>query len=229
MKKNMLITGASGNLGRAATEKFLSDGYHVIATVSPGKKLGYEVTGNLTTYAADLSNEKSVEEITKDIIQKYQTIDVAVLTVGGFALGSIQTTDGVALQKMISLNFNTAYFVARMVFGQMLSQSFGRIILMGARPALVAEEGKNAVAYALSKSLVFKLAELLNAEGKEKNVVTSVIVPGVIDTPLNRASNPTVNFSNWVTPEEIADALAYLVSDEGRSLREPILKMYSHS
>lgn len=229
MKKNVLVTGASGNLGRAVVEKFLSEGYQVLATVSPGKGLGYDVTGDLTTYEADLTNEKSVEEVVAKIIQNHQSIDVAVLTVGGFALGTIQTTDGAALQKMISLNFNTSYFVARPVFSQMISQSFGRIILIGARPALTATEGKNTVAYALSKSLVFNLAELLNAEGKEKNVVTSVIVPGVIDTPLNRTSNPTANFSDWVTPEEIANTMAYLISDKGRTLREPVLKMYSNS
>ncbi len=227
MKKNVLITGASGNLGKAATEKFLSEGYHVIATVTPGKGLGYEVQGDLTTYEADLTNEKSVEEVIAKIIQNHQSIDAAVLTVGGFAQGTIQTTDGTAIQKMIALNFNTAYFVARPVFGQMLSQSFGRIILIGSRPALLGVEGKNTVAYALSKSLVFNLAELLNADGKEKNVVTSVIVPGVIDTPLNRSSNPTANFSDWVTPEEIANTMAYLVNS--KALREPVLKLYSNS
>jgi hypothetical protein len=54
-------------------------------------------------------------------------------------------------------------------------------------------------------------------------------VPSVIDTPLNRSSNPTAHFSDWVTPEEIANTMAYLVSDNARALREPIVKMYSNS
>lgn len=229
MKKNLLITGASGNLGKAAVEKFLNDGYHVIAMVSPGKGLGYAMQGAITTYEADLTNEKMVEEVIGTIVSNHQSIDAAVLTVGGFAMGTIQTTDGVALQKMISLNFNTAYFVARPVFTQMLSQSFGRIILIGARPALSAVEGKNTVAYALSKSLVFSLAELLNAEGQGRNVVTSVIVPGVIDTPFNRTSNPTANFSDWVTPEEIAELMIVILAEKGRALRETVLKIYGNS
>lgn len=227
--KNVLITGASGNLGKATVEKFLAEGYHVIATVSPGKSLGYEVTGALTTYEADLTNEMSVEEVIRKIIVNHQSIDVAILTVGGYAQGTIQTTDGGAIQKMISLNFNTTYFVTRPVFNQMLLQKAGRIVLIGSRPALSAIEGKNTVAYALSKSLVFKLAELLNAESAGQNVITSVIVPGVIDTPSNRKANPTANFSDWVTPEEIANAMTYLISADGKTLREPILKMYSNS
>jgi len=228
MKKNVLITGGSGNLGKAAVEKFLSEGHQVIATVSPGKDLGFEISGSIATYEADLTNEKSVQDVIDKILSDYKTIDIAILTVGGFATGSIEAADGAVLQKMISLNFNTAYFVARPVFLQMMRQAFGRIIFIGSRPALSSAEGKNTIAYALSKSMIFKLSELLNAEASGKDVVTSVIVPGTIDTPANRSSNPTANFSNWVTPEEITSALVYVTSADARAIREPVLKLYSN-
>lgn len=228
MKKNVLITGGSGNLGKAAVEKFLSEGHQVIATVSPGKGLGFEISGSIATYEADLTNEKSVQDVIDKILSDYETIDIAILTVGGFATGSIEAADSAVLQKMISLNFNTAYFVARPVFLQMMRQAFGRIIFIGSRPALSSAEGKNTIAYALSKSMVFKLSELLNAEAFGKDVVTSVIVPGTIDTPANRSSNPTANFSDWVTPEEITSALVYLTSADARAIREPVLKLYSN-
>lgn len=228
MKKNILVTGASGNLGKAVVEKFLNDGYQVLAMTTPGKGLGYEVTGAITTYDADLTDEKSVNETLEKIIGVQKTIDAAILTVGGFALGTIQTTDAATLQKMIALNFNTAYFVARVVFNQMMAQGAGRIIFIGARPALVAAEGKNMMAYALSKSLVFKLSELLNAEAAGKNVATAVIVPGTIDTPANRQANPKADFTNWVSGEEIAANIQFIISDAARALREPILKLYSN-
>src|SRR5688572_26301833 len=110
MKKNVLITGGSGNLGKTAVERFLNEGHQVIATVSPGKGLGFEIGGSIATYEADLTNEKSVQDVIEKILYDYKTIDIAVLTVGGFATGSISTADGAVLQKMFSLNFNTAYF-----------------------------------------------------------------------------------------------------------------------
>jgi NAD(P)-dependent dehydrogenase (short-subunit alcohol dehydrogenase family) len=229
MKKNILITGASGNLGKAAVEKFTSEGHRVIATVSPGKTLGFDVGENVVTYDADLSNEKSVEEMISKVIADHKTIDVAILTVGGYAGGNIDTTDGATIQKMISLNFNTAYFVARPVFQQMIKQGSGRIVFIGSRPALRAAEGKKNLAYALGKTLVFKLAELLNAEASGKDIVSSVIVPSTIDTPTNRQAMPNANFSDWVSAEEIAEAMFYIVTDKGRALREPIIKMYSNS
>ena len=149
---------------------------------------------------------------------------------GGYSGGDIYKTDGASLKKMYALNFETAYFVARPVFRQMMKQpSGGRIVLVGARPALKARDGKSSLAYALSKSLVFKLAEYLNAEGATRNVTCTVIVPSTIDTPSNRASMPQADFSSWVTPEAIANVMAFAVSEKAGPLRETILKMYGYA
>jgi NAD(P)-dependent dehydrogenase (short-subunit alcohol dehydrogenase family) len=226
--KNVLITGAAGNLAKAAVERFLVAGYHVIAIVSMRDKNKLEGTDAVTIYEADLTNEKLVEEMIGKIITNHKTIDAAILTVGGYASGTIETTDGDTIQKMIELNFCTTYFVARPVFQHMLLSS-GQIILIGARPALLPSDGKNAVAYALSKSLVFKLGELLNAEAQGKNVVTSVIVPSIIDTPANRKAMSNANFSDWVTTEEITSTMLFLASEKGKALRDPVLKLYGNS
>ena len=157
MKKNVLITGASGNLGKATVEKFLKEGYNVLATVTPGKALEFQAPG-VQLYEADLTDENSVNVVIKQIVADHSALHAALLLVGGFAPGTIQNTDGMLLKKMLSLNFDTAYFVARPVFQQMLTQpDGGKIVLIGSRPALQPKEGKNTLAYALSKSLIFKL------------------------------------------------------------------------
>src|SRR6187551_3083035 len=230
MKKLVLITGASGNLGKAAVEKFITEGYKVVATVSPGKGLGFEINSDVETFEADLTNEENIGEVVLKIIDKYGSIDAALLLVGGFAAGGIKESDGASLKKMYALNFETAYYTARPVFLQMLKQiTGGRIILVGARPALKAPDGKKFLAYALSKSLLFKLAEFLNAEGASKNVITSVIVPSTIDTPVNRQSMPSANFSDWVKPEEIAEIMAFISSSNGSVLRDSVFKIYGNA
>lgn len=229
MKKNVLITGASGNLGKATVDKFINDGYNVIATVTPGKSLGFTAVG-VTVYEADLTDEKSVDTVVKKVIADHSSLDAALLLVGGYASGSIQNTDGGLLKKMFALNFDTAYFVARPVFQQMLNQlNGGKIIFVGSRPALVPKEGKNSLAYALAKSLIFTLADLLNTEGSSKNVTASVIVPSTIDTEVNRNAMPDKDFAAWVKPEEIADTMAYLCSEKGAPLRETVLKVYNRA
>jgi len=95
------------------------------------------------------------------------------------------------------------------------------------RPALKASQGKNLIAYALSKSLLFKLAELLNEEAKGENVVVSVVVPSTIDTAINRKAMPDTNPAKWVKPEQLADILEFICSDKGFPIREAIYKVYN--
>jgi NAD(P)-dependent dehydrogenase (short-subunit alcohol dehydrogenase family) len=228
--KTALITGASGNLGQACVNKFLKEGYHVVATVTPGKGLGYSVDGPVETVDLDLTNESRVTEVIKSIISKRGSLDAALLLVGGYASGGIAETDGATLQRMIALNFETAYFVARPVFQQMISQaSGGRIIFIGARPALRPKEANKSLGYALSKSLIFKLAEALSAAGSSSNVTTSVVVPSTIDTPSNRTAMPKADFSAWVGADEIAAALFHLCSDQAAAWKNNIIKIYGRS
>jgi NAD(P)-dependent dehydrogenase (short-subunit alcohol dehydrogenase family) len=230
MKKNVIITGATGNLGKATVATFIRAGYNVIATVSPGKSLPIDPTGDLETVEADLRNEGQVDEVINQIIIKHKTIDGALLLAGGFVAGGIKAADGESIKKMYEMNFETAYFAIRPVFLQMQKQpAGGRIVLVGSRPALIPKDGKNVMAYALSKSLLITLAEYLNAEGASQNVVTSVIVPSIIDTPANRQSMPKADFSKWVKAEEIAEIMEFICSQKADSVREPVYKVYGNT
>jgi NAD(P)-dependent dehydrogenase (short-subunit alcohol dehydrogenase family) len=111
----------------------------------------------------------------------------------------------------------------------MMKQNSGNIFLIGSRPGLNAAAGKGMVAYGLGKSLIFRLAELMNDEAKGHNVTTSVVVPGTIDTPQNRKAMPDANFSNWVKPEAIADAIYFYCSDKASAIREPVIKLYGNA
>lgn len=227
MKRNILITGAAGNLGQAVVEKFLLQGDRVIAVLSPGKSGGFKTKGNVVVTEADLTAEESTEALVTKLVTDYHTIDAALFLVGGYAAGAVPETNGALMRKMYALNFETAYFAARPVFAQMMKQSSGgRLIFVGARTALQARDGKESLAYALSKSLIFKLSEFLNAEGASRNVLSTVIVPSTIDTPANRSAMPGADFSSWVKPEAIANVMAFAVSDAANPLRETVLKVY---
>ncbi|HEY5463139.1 MAG TPA: hypothetical protein VIJ95_07780 [Hanamia sp.] len=73
------------------------------------------------------------------------------------------------------------------------------------------------------------MAELLNAEAKGKNVVVSVIVPSIIDTPQNRESMPDEDYSAWMLPSQIADVIYFYSGEEGSAIREPVIKVYGRS
>lgn len=144
-------------------------------------------------------------------------------------MGDIAKTKTSDIVKQYQLNFETAYHIARPVFLHMMKQGSGRIFLIGSRQGLDILKGKGALAYSLSKSLLFRLAEVLNAEAKGKNVVVSVIVPSIIDTPQNRESMPDEDYSAWVSPSQIADVIYFYSSEEGSVIREPVIKVYGGS
>lgn len=226
--KTVIITGASGNLGQAVVKKFLSEGYTVIGTVVPNDTVPMEIEDDrLKKVVVDLMNEEDSMKFIADVVSTYGSIDAAVLTVGGFAMGKIADTKTSDIAKQYRLNFETAYNVARPVFNQMMKQQSGRIFMIGSRPGIDARNGKGMVAYSLGKSLVFRLAELMNDEAKGYNVVTSVVVPSTIDTEQNRKAMPDADSSNWVKPGDIASIISYYCSEEASAIREPVIKIYN--
>jgi len=229
-QKTVIITGAAGGLGSTVTKTFLEKGYKVIATVSSDKsKSSLEAHSNLDIYTVDLGDEQQAGDFVSSTIAKYGKIDAVLLLAGGFAMGGVSATKGDDIKKQLSINFETAYYVARPLFEHMLQNNFGRIVFIGSRPALTSAQGKNLVAYSLSKSLLFKLAEFINETAKGKNVTATVVVPSTIDTPVNRQAMPDANFNDWVQPSALANILEFVVSDKSAALREPVLKVYNNA
>jgi len=230
MPKTIIITGANGNLGAATVKKFLEEGYKVIAVDHSGSNLGFAASDtNFELKQVDLSDEQAAGIFVKECISMEGKIDGALLLVGGFSMGDIAASDGASLRKMYSLNFETAYFIARPLFQHMMQNGYGRLVFIGARPAIRPEQGKGVIAYSLTKGLLFHLADLLNATAKGQNVVASVVAPSTIDTPQNRQSMPAVNPADWVRPEQIAGVLEFICSEKGSALREPVYKIYNNS
>jgi NAD(P)-dependent dehydrogenase (short-subunit alcohol dehydrogenase family) len=228
--KAIIVTGASGNLGQAVVKKFLAEGFSVTGTIVPNDPVIIDISDkNFEAVIADLMNEEASANFVSAVIEKQGQIDAAVLTVGGFAMGKIADTKTSDIAKQYKLNFETAYNVARPVFNQMMKQSSGRIFLIGSQPGSDMHNSKGKVAYGLAKSLIFRLAELMNDEAKGHNIVTSVVVPSTIDTPQNRQSMPDADFNKWVKPEAIAESIYYYCTPAAAVIREPIIKVYNNA
>lgn len=226
--KTVIVTGASGNLGQAVVKKFLGEGYRVAGTTLSNDQVLVGFSSQYFEKAnVNLLDEENSRQFVESVITKHGSIDAAVLTVGGFAMGKIADTSAGDIMKQYKLNFETAYNVARPIFSQMLKQKSGRIFLVGSRPGINTKHSKGMVAYGLSKSLIFRLAELMNNEAAGTDVVTSVLVPSTIDTPQNRKSMPDADFSKWVSPEAIAEIIYFHCTIAADVLREPVIKVYN--
>lgn len=211
-KKVIVVSGASGNLGKAIVRHFLSLDWRVIGLVH--RTSGDSMPNNYEEMQMDLLEEGSVEKGMADIIGRHRRIDAAVLTAGGFAMGDMAHTSVEDLEKQYRLNFITAYNLAKPVFAQMKLQQNGNLFFTGSGQGLDTHRGKGVVAYSLAKSQLFQLANILNADAESTSVKTYVLVPNIIDTPQNRRSMPEADYRQWESPESIAKIVAkYTIND----------------
>ena len=228
MSKTILITGANGHLGNAVVDRLLGKSYIIEAAVGPWGAIDTDREG-LHCSSVDLLDEAASEDYVDDILQRRSGIDAAILIAGGFAMAPLRDTDREALDRMIDLNFRTAFHLVRPLFKHFEAQKGGRFIFISARPAFHPEEGAGAFAYTLSKGMVRQMAELINAEPAEKNIRAALIAPSIIDTPANRKAMPNADFDRWVPPARIAEGIEFLLSDAGNMLHHPVLEIYNQA
>lgn len=210
MSRNIVITGAAGALGTAVVEKFKREGYHIIALVLPGAQ--EHVKEADVCYEVDVSDEISVVEFVKEYETQFGDLEAIAMIVGGYAPGTLESTTQSDLLSMLRLNFFSAFSVANAFLPLMKKQLRGTFLFVGARAALLPEEGKHAVAYALSKRLIGAFSEILAEEIKDTDIRSHVFVPSILDTPINRAAMPQADFSKWVSPRDVAEAMHYAVN-----------------
>jgi NAD(P)-dependent dehydrogenase (short-subunit alcohol dehydrogenase family) len=73
-------------------------------------------------------------------------------------------------------------------------------------------------AYLASKSATIRLTESLAEEVKRYGVNVNCVMPGVIDTPRNRADMPDADFAQWVRPEKMAEVIGFLASEASSAI-----------
>jgi NAD(P)-dependent dehydrogenase (short-subunit alcohol dehydrogenase family) len=222
MNRNIIVTGSTGNLGRQVVSKFKREGYKVIAIIEPGS--GDELDEADDIYEVDVTKDIAAKEFAKEYALQYGEVECIALLVGGYAGGSIEKTSTQDLNKMITLNFFSAFNMVKYFLPVMKMANHGSFLFVGARPALEKETGTGALAYALSKGLVMDLAEYTAKEVADTAIRSHVFVPSIIDTPQNRESMPDSDFAKWVNPADIAEAMHYAATNG--ALRNMTFKLY---
>ncbi len=218
---NVLVSGAGGNLGSCVVDMLQSTGKNVIGIYGTESKLNADKR-EIAKYAVDLMDPDDSKKTLNEIISKKGNIDAAVLTVGGFAMGNLKETTTKDIHDQIKLNFDTAYHLVQPLLEHMKKQ--GQIFLIGAKPALNINELKGKLAYGIAKSMIFTLAEVINADSDKHGINCTVVVPSIIDTKPNRENMPNSDFSDWVTPKEIAETINYYIDHP--YLKEAVIKAY---
>ncbi len=212
-----LITGGTGGLGQAVTQAFLQRGDRVIVTWSSERgrdellQLTQGQSVDLTLIPADVTDETSVKELFSTIERDFQRLDNAVHLVGGFAGGPpIAETSLETFDKMVMMNFKSAFLIVRASAAMMQPQKSGRIVTVASRSAVQVAPGIGV--YAASKAALIALTQTLALELGPVGINANVVLPGTIDTPANRTAMPEADHTAWTKPQTIAQTILTLCS-----------------
>jgi NAD(P)-dependent dehydrogenase (short-subunit alcohol dehydrogenase family) len=217
--KVIIITGASGALGKVVAETALARGARV-AGVDHAKSQIPVTAERIEIGGVDLSNAAAAKTAIDTVASHFGRIDALVNIAGGFAFEAVDAGNSDTWQRMYALNVLTALNASRAAIGHLTASGAGRIVNVGAIAALQAGSGMGP--YAASKAGVHRLTEALAAELKGKITVNAVL-PSIIDTPANRASMPQADFGKWVTPQELAEVILFLLSDAASAVTGALL------
>ncbi len=216
-----MITGGTGGLGGAVTQTFLAEGWRCVVPFTVAAQAqaleqriaGEEHRARLELVEADLFDDAAVASVAEAADDSAAPLEAAVNLVGGFeAPGRVHETPVERFEAQLRVNLRATYLVSAASIARMIGRNRGAIVCVSARAAV--EPFAGAAGYVTAKAAVLAFVEALASEYTGDGIRANAILPSVIDTPANRASQPDADHSRWVEPEEIARVIAFLCSSD---------------
>lgn len=208
MTRSVLVTGGTGGLGEAVTAAFVAAGWRTVVT--------YRTTppANGTGVRADVTDQ---DDVAAAVDAAGPDLAAVVNLVGGFAMGGrVHETPVDEFDAQFRLNLRPTYLVCQAAIPRLVEAGGGSVVCVSSKAALRPFAG--AAGYITSKAAVLALVGALDAEYRADGVRVNAVLPGMIDTPANRASMPNADRADWVAPADIARTILFLAGDESRTV-----------
>jgi len=199
-----LVTGASRGIGAATAERLRRDGWEV--------ETAERATG------VDLADPAQAAAV----VERLDRIDALVCNAGTIVRKPMLETSLEEWQQIVDVNLTASFVLARAAVPRMIEGGGGSIVLLASMMSF--QGGFNVAAYAASKGGVAQLAKALSNELAGQGVRVNAIAPGYIATEMTdsledwrrREVDARIPAGRWGTPADVADVIAFLLSDDAR-------------
>jgi len=233
--KTAIITGAGNGLGKAAAQLFAKEGANVVIadfSEAEGQKVAKEIEasgGKATFIQVNVAEKESVEQLVKQTIETYGTVDILINNAGIIADGMLHKLSDEDWHKVLDVNLTGVFYCAQAVIPTMLAQGSGRIINTSSVSGVYGNVGQTN--YAATKAGVVGMTKSWAKELGGKGINVNAVAPGFIETRMT-ASVPDnvldkmkaiVPLKRLGKPEEIANAYLFLASDEASYVNGTVL------
>lgn len=220
-----LVTGASRGIGRAVAERLARDGYAVALNArseAPLRALASELAEaglRALSVPGDASFSAQVREVVASTLAAFGRLDVLVNCAGIFNRRSLLELDEASWRQMIDSHLTSAFLCCREVAPHMIAARRGAIVNIASSSALTG--GTSGAHYAAAKGGVLSLTKALAKELAPFGVRVNAVVPAKIETDMLRptlvsesaALRQAIPLGRWGQPEEVAEVVAFLVSE----------------
>src|SRR5438445_9882507 len=232
--KVALVAGGTGGLGRAVSLAFLEEDAKVVVTYRKQEEFdalksaaGASRSG-LEGHGVDVMDEAAVRQLIERVLGKHGRLDALVNAVGGYAGGvKFWESETKVFDQMLALNLRSGYALSRAALPVMLKQGRGSIVNVASKAAF--DHAAGVAAYAASKAAAVAMMDSLAADVKGTGVRVNSILPSIIDTAVNRRAMPNADYSSWPKPEEIAQVILFLCSDNAAVVHGAAVPVYGNT
>jgi NAD(P)-dependent dehydrogenase (short-subunit alcohol dehydrogenase family) len=229
MSGRVLITGASGALGRSVVRRFLAAGESVLASgrsaaaldelraLAPPERLAVRIADlTATAEVAALFDHLAENPAGEGEVEEGETRPVVVHLAGGFRFGRLKDFGDDDWNALVGINLETAFRVLRECARRFEAARGGVAVVVASPAALLGAAGVGA--YAATKAGVLRLVESLARETAPAGGRANAVLPGTLDTAANRAAMPGADRSRWVEPDAVAGVIHFLTTPEAAAI-----------
>ncbi|CAB3393983.1 SDR family NAD(P)-dependent oxidoreductase [Kyrpidia spormannii] len=228
-QKVAIVTGSARGIGRGIVEKFVSEGARVVVadiledaareTAEALKARGAEAIA----VPVDVTSKESVDEMVEQTVRHFSRVDILVNNAGWDKVEPFIDNDVAVWDRIIRINLYGTLFGCKAVLPHMIEQGYGKIVNIGSDAGRVGSTGE--AVYSATKGGVIAFTKTLAREMARHHINVNCVSPGPADTPLFAevgSYNPKIRdaliraipFRRLALPEDLANAVAFLASDE---------------
>ncbi|MEV7331139.1 SDR family NAD(P)-dependent oxidoreductase [Micromonospora sp. NPDC093244] len=228
-ERSVLVTGGSGGLGGAVVASFVEAGWRVVVPRRGALPGSEPAAGALVPVTADLTDPAGAARAVEAAAgEPAAPLRAVVNLVGGYASGGlVHETPVEEFERMLTLNLRPTYLATQAALPHLVAGGGGAVVCVSARAAVAPFPG--AAGYVTAKAAVLAFANAVAVEYRSRGVRCNTVLPSVIDTPANRAAQPTADHSRWVTPAEIAPVIRFLASDDSAPTSGATVPVYGRA
>jgi meso-butanediol dehydrogenase / (S,S)-butanediol dehydrogenase / diacetyl reductase len=230
--KTALVTGAASGIGRATAVRLAADGAHVALAdrnLEGAEQAAAEIQqagGDALAFQFDAASGASCRGLVDRVVATLGRLDILANIAGVMQRGPFAELTPEMWDTVLAVNITAVFHITQQALPH-LTETRGCVVNMASVSAIRGVPQSSA--YSASKHAVVGLTKSLAGEFQDRHVRVNAIAPGPIDTPLIRpikppAGSPLATIA-WGEPEDVAGAVAYLVSDEAKFVNGTILSI----